>query len=103
MFAVVLSMSAISPALAAANDSASDQGKKASNAGKINICHWQEEVPDDPLTTVDEFEPAEWVPIEISGNAEDAHVGVHTDGADFDDKIGAGEALADEASCTARN
>ncbi len=104
MFAVVLSMSAISPALAAANDSASEQGKKASNAGKINICHWQEEViddtdPDNPVV----IEEAQWVVINVSRNAEDAHIGVHTDDTDFDEEIGEDLPLPDDTACTDRN
>jgi len=81
MFAVMLGMSALAPAMAVPNDNANEKAK----VGKLTICHWQEEVLDDPLTTdVDEFEPAEWVVINVSRNAEKAHVDVHTDGENFD-------------------
>ena len=47
MFAVVLGMGALSPAMAAPNDNANDKAK----AGKISICHVE---VDDPETPEDE-------------------------------------------------
>ena len=91
MFAVMLGMSALAPAMAVPNDNANEKAK----AGKLTICHWQEEVLDDPLTTdVDESEPAEWVVISVSRNAEKAHVGVHTDGENFDVELSEEEVTA---------
>ncbi len=52
---------------------------------------------------VDEFEPAQWVVITVSRTAEDAHIGVHTDGTDFDEEIDEGLPLPDETACTNRN
>ena len=49
-------------------------------AGKTEICH----------------RAANWVFIEVNDNALDAHLGVHTDGADFDEEIS-------ETECLARN
>jgi len=98
MFAVILGMGALAPAIAAPHDNANPKA----SVGKVTICHWQEEVPDDESTTdVDEFEPAEWVPINISRNAEKAHVGVHTDGSDFDVELSQADIDAD--LCGLRN
>ena len=91
MFAVIMGLG-ISPAMAAPNDHANDKAK----VGKVQICHWQEEVilldeNGDPV--LDEngnpvvLEEAQWVVINISRNAEKTHVGVHTDGENFDQEI----------------
>jgi hypothetical protein len=96
MIAAIMVFGAISPAMAAPNENASDRAKERAGdkgndkakAGKVSICHWQEEVLDDPDTTdVDESEPAEWVVINVSANAQKAHVDKHTDGTDVDTLI----------------
>lgn len=74
MFAVMLGISAFAPAMAA-------------KADKIDVCHFSEEE-----IVVDEFGnetivPAEWKVININGNAQEAHVGKHTDGENFDELI----------------
>jgi hypothetical protein len=98
MFAVILGMGALAPAMAAPHDNANPNA----SVGKVTICHWQEEVLDDPLTTdVIEYEAAEWVPIDISRNAEKAHVDVHTDGTDFDVELSEEDIIAD--FCGLRN
>lgn len=75
MFAVILGMGALSPAMAVKMD-------------KIDVCHFaEEEIEIDPLTGDEIVTPAEWKVINISGNAEKAHVGKHTDGESFDEKI----------------
>ena len=81
MFVVIMGLGAISPAMAAPPDHANNDKSKA---GKVSICHWQE-VSDDPLTTYcDESEQSEWGVINVSKNAQKAHVGKHTDGTLFD-------------------
>src|SRR3990170_3855754 len=96
MVAAIMVFGAISPAMAAPNENASDRAKERAGdkgndkakAGKVSICHWQEEVLDDPATIdVDESEPAEWVVINVSANAQKAHVGKHTDGTEVDTLI----------------
>lgn len=88
MFAVVLGMSALSPALAAKMD-------------KIDVCHFaEEEIEIDPETGEEIVIPAEWKVININGNAEKAHVGKHTDGENFDEKITEEFTVED---CLARN
>jgi len=100
MFAVVLGLGVVSPAMAAPNENANPKA----SVGKVKICHWQEEViddtdPDNPVV----IEEAQWVVINVSRNAEDAHIGVHTDGTDFDEEIGEGLPLPDETVCIDRN
>ena len=100
MFAVVLGLGVIGPAMAAPNDNANPKA----SVGKVTICHWQEEViddtdPDNPVV----IEEAQWVVINVSRNAEDAHIPVHTDGTDFDGEIGVDPTLPDEEACTDRN
>ena len=98
MFAVILGMGTLASAMAAPHDNANPKAK----VGKVTICHWQEEVLDDPITTdVNEYEAAEWVPINISRNAEKAHVGVHTDGSDYDVELSQEDIDADV--CGSRN
>ena len=91
MSAIVLGLG-FSPAMAAPNENANDKAK----VGKVQICHWQEEVllldeNGDPVLDVDGnpivLEEAQWLVINISKNAEKAHVGVHTDGENFDQEI----------------
>ena len=116
MVAAIMAFGTISPAMAAPNENASDRAKERAgdkgndkaNAGKVSICHWQEEVLDDPETTdVDESEPAEWVVINISKNAQKAHVGKHTDGTNVDTIIDDSEEPAEDTitteGCLARN
>jgi hypothetical protein len=115
MVAAIMVFGAISPAMAAPNENASDRAKERAGdkgndkakAGKVSICHWQEEVLDDTSTEVDESEPAEWVVINISKNAQQAHVGKHTDGTDVDTIIDDSEAPAEDTitteDCLARN
>ena len=115
MVAAIMVFGAISPAMAAPNENASDRAKERAGdkgndkakAGKVSICHWQEEVLDDISTEVDESEPAEWVVINISKNSQQAHVGKHTDGTDVDAVIDDSEAPADDTitteDCLARN
>ena len=75
MFAVILGMSALAPAMAE---------KKA----KIDVCHFEEaEIETLEDGTEVEISPAEWKVINISGNAEKAHVGKHTDGINSDEKL----------------
>ncbi|MCV0393036.1 MAG: hypothetical protein K5790_07080 [Nitrosopumilus sp.] len=93
MFAVILGMSALAPAMAA-------------KADKIDVCHFSEEeiilvdLDGDGIPETEEVIPAEWKVINISGNAEKAHVGKHTDGENFDEKISDGFTVED---CLARN
>ncbi len=77
MFAIVLGLGVVSPAMAAPNDNANEKAK----VGKGKVCHWQEEVLDltDPENPV-VVEEAKWVVNDISKNAHKAHVDVHTDG-----------------------
>ena len=115
MVAAIMVFGAISPAMASPNENASDRAKERAGdkgndkakAGKVSICHWQEEVLDDTSTEVDESEPAEWVVINISKNSQQAHVGKHTDGTDVDAVIDDSEAPADDTitteDCLARN
>lgn len=67
--------------------------------GKITICHW-----DTGFTTPNPnsaaFRAPSWVVIEINERAKDAHIGVHTDGAEVDEQIIGGFT---EALCLARN
>ena len=81
MIAAIMAFGVSSPALAAPNENANEKAK----VGKVSICHWDEGVLNDPATPdVDESEPAQWVVINVSGNAQKAHVGKHTDGTSFD-------------------
>jgi hypothetical protein len=114
--AAIMVLGTISPAMAAPNENASDRAKEKAadkgndkaKAGKISICHWQEEVLDDPETTdVDESESGEWVVINVSVNAQKAHVGKHTDGTDVDTLIDDSEEPAEDTitteDCLGRN
>ena len=81
MFAVILGMSALAPAMAA-------------KADKIDVCHFEEEEiilvdldGDGTPETEVVISPAEWKVININGNAEKAHVGKHTDGVNSDEKL----------------
>ena len=116
MVAAIMVFGAISPAMAAPNENASDRAKERAadkgndnaKAGKVSICHWQEEVLDDPETPdVDEFQPAEWVIINVSANAQKAHVDKHTDGTDVDTLIDDSEEPAENTittdDCLGRN
>ncbi len=88
MFAVILGMSALAPAMAVKMD-------------KIDVCHFEEaEIETLEDGTEVEVSPAEWKVININGNAEKAHVGKHTDGENFDGKI-SDEFTVDD--CLARN
>jgi hypothetical protein len=88
MFAVILGMGALSPAMAVKMD-------------KIDVCHFaEEEIEVDPVTGEETVTPAEWKVININGNAEKAHVGKHTDGESFDEKISDEFTVED---CLARN
>jgi hypothetical protein len=87
MFAVMLGISAFAPAMAA-------------KADKIDVCHFSEE---ETVVDADGNEivvPAEWKVININGNAQNAHVGKHTDGENFDALI-SDDFTVDE--CLARN
>ena len=68
MFAVIMGISALGPAMAA-------------KAPKSDVCHFSEEEID-PVTGA--ITPAQWIIININGNALKAHVDKHTDGTDFD-------------------
>jgi len=68
MFAVMLGISAFSPAMAA---------KEA----KIFVCHFEEEELDADGNII---EDAQWKVININGNAKKAHVDKHTDGINYD-------------------
>jgi hypothetical protein len=116
MVAAIMAFGTISPAMAAPNENASDRAKERAGdkgndkakAGKVSICHWQEEVLDDPETPdIDESEPAEWVVINVSKNAQKAHVGKHTDGTDVDTIIDNSDEPAEDTitseDCLARN
>jgi len=87
MFAVIMGMSALAPAMAV-------------KADKIDVCHFSEEEIEIDADGVETIIPAEWKIINISGNAEKAHVGKHTDGESFDEKI-SDEFTVDD--CLARN
>jgi len=87
MFAVMLGISALTPAMAV-------------KADKIDVCHFSEEEIEIDTDGVETIIPAEWKIINISGNAEKAHVGKHTDGERFDEKI-SDEFTID--ACFARN
>ena len=104
MIAAIMAFGALSPAMAAPNENANDKAK----VGKVSICHWDEGVADDPETTdVDESEPAQWIVINVSGNAQKAHVGKHTDGTSFDtlidDSAEPAEGTISTDDCLARN
>ncbi len=114
--AAIMVFGTISPAMAAPNENASDRAKERAGengsdkakVGKVSICHWQEEVLDDPETTdVDESEPGEWVVINVSANAQKAHVGKHTDGTDVDTLIDDSDEPAEDTitseDCLGRN
>jgi len=77
MFAVIMGMSVLAPAMAA-------------KESKVLVCHYQEFVAED--LTVDPpiiGEEEAWKVISINGNAQSAHVDVHTpDGVVFDFLIG---------------
>lgn len=116
MIAAIMAFGTISPAVAAPNENASDRAKERAadngndkaKAGKVSICHWQEEVLDDPETPeVDESEPAEWLVINVSANAQKAHVGKHTDGTNVDTLIDDSEEPAEDTitteDCLGRN
>ncbi len=88
MFAVMLGISSLSPAMAAKMD-------------KIDVCHFaEEEIEIDPETGEETVTPAEWKVININGNAQKAHVGKHTDGENFDELISDEFTVED---CLARN
>ncbi len=78
LFAVIMGMSVLAPAMAA-------------KESKVLVCHYQEFVAED--LTVDPpiiGEEEAWKVININGNAESAHVDVHTpDGVVFDFLIAA--------------
>jgi hypothetical protein len=104
MIAAIMAFGVATPALAAPNENANDKAK----VGKVSICHWDEGVLDDPETTdVDETEPAQWVVINVSGNAQKAHVDKHTDGTSFDalidDSAEPAEGTITTEDCLARN
>ena len=103
MIAAIMAFGVASPALAAPNENANEKAK----VGKVSICHWDEGVPDDPATPdVNESEPAQWVVINVSGNAQKAHVGKHTDGTSFDtliDDSAAADGTITTDDCLARN
>ena len=90
MFAVIMGMSALAPAMAV-------------KPGKILMCHYDAITYDEfnvPISGTDD-----WVVISISLNAQSAHDGIHTDGSlyDFvvdDSTLGDGN---DSDDCTARN
>ena len=88
MFAVILGMGALSPAMAVKMD-------------KIDVCHFEEaEIETLEDGTEVEISPAEWKVINISGNAEKAHVGKHTDGVNSDEKL---SDVFTEQDCLDRN
>jgi len=113
MVAAIMAFGAVSPAMAAPNENANDKAK----VGKVSICHWQEEEilldendepvldeNDDPIV----LEEAEWVVINVSKNAQKAHVDKHTDGTDVDividdDSEEPAEETITTADCLARN
>jgi len=103
LVAAIMAFGTISPAMAAPNDNANDKAK----VGKVSICHWQEEVLNDPETEEDESEPAQWVVINVSKNAQKAHVDIHTDEADvdtvIDDTVEPAEDTITSEDCLARN
>ena len=74
MFAVVLGLGVVSPAMAAPN--------------KVSVCHYEaEEIDPDTGAVIDDF----WTIISISGNgnAVNAHLANHANGTDTDMVIGA--------------
>jgi hypothetical protein len=93
MFAVILGMGALSPAMAVKMD-------------KIDVCHFSEEKIEIDADGVKTVIPAEWKVINISGNAEKAHVGKHTDNVEFDVLVSDDPESIDtitEEVCLARN
>lgn len=105
MFAAVLGMVSFGPAFAA-------------KESKQLICHFEPEYIEYDTNgdgVVDEFDdpegvvvPAEWKVINVNGNALSAHVGVHTDGVDYDDLVDDSEGTLDDGdittdACLARN
>lgn len=111
--AAIMALGVISPAMAAPNENANDRAKERAGekgndkakAGKVSICHWQEEEllldeNDEPVLDVNGepivLEEAQWVIINISKNAQKAHVDVHTDGTDFDKEIDDSEEPAED-------
>ena len=124
MVAAIMALGVISPAMAAPNENASDRakeragekGNEKAKAGKVSICHWQEEellLDENGDPVLDEngepvvLEEAEWVDINVSKNAQKAHVGKHTDGTDVDTIIDDSEEPAADTitteDCLARN
>ena len=112
MVAAIMAFGAVSPAMAAPNENANDKAK----VGKVSICHWQEEeilLDENDEPVLDEngdpivLEEAEWVVINVSKNAQKAHVGKHTDGTDVDTVIDGSVEPAEETittdDCLARN
>ena len=90
LVAVIMGMGFLTPTL-------------AEKQPKIFVCHFDE-------GTTDEFgnviEAPSWIVIHINGNAESAHVGVHTDGTSFDaivDDSGTVEGSITSQDCTGRN
>ena len=82
MFAVIMGIGALSPAMAAKQP-------------KVDLCHYEaEEI--DPVTG--EITPAFWTIININGNALKAHVDKHGDGVNSDFVI---ETPEDDAACRA--
>lgn len=101
LFAVILGMGALNPAMAA---------KEA----KFDVCHFEEEqiIPTDSNGdgVIDENDtptiiPAEWKVININGNALSAHVDVHTDGTYYDSIVNDDDLddTNDSDDCLARN
>jgi hypothetical protein len=93
MFAVILGMSALAPAMAVKMD-------------KIDVCHFSEEKIEIDADGFETVIPAEWKVINISGNAEKAHVGKHTDNVEFDVLVSDDPESIDtitEEVCLARN
>lgn len=106
--AAIMAFGVISPAMAAPNDNANDRakdkagdkGNDKAKAGKVSICHWQEEellLDEEGMPVLDEndepivLEEAQWVIINVSKNAQKAHGDQHTDGTDVDTVVDDGE------------
>jgi len=90
MFAVIVGMSALAPAMAA-------------KQGKILMCHYDAITYDEfgtPISGTDD-----WIVISINQNAESAHAGIHTDGESYDFVVNDddGDDTNDSQDCTDRN
>ncbi len=82
-FAAIMGLGLLSPVMAAPSENANPKA----SVGKVKICHWQEEVLDEIDPTI-VLEEAKWVVIDVSKNAEDAHIDVHTpDDVTYDQEI----------------